>query len=67
MNAKQISIWLLILFVVFFVVTDATAAGEFARDFFGWLGNGLGQVLDFLSSLFSSEPEGEPGTALGLF
>ncbi len=66
MNAKQISIYLLILFVVFFIVTDATAAGEFARDFFSWIGNGLGQILDFLDSLFESEPESEPGTALGL-
>lgn len=67
MNAKQISIWLLILFVVFFIVTDATAAGQFGRDFFGWLGNGLGQVLDFLSSLFASDTDEGPGTALGLF
>ncbi len=67
MNAKQISIYLLILFVVFFIVTDATAAGQFGRDFFDWIGTGLGNVLDFLDSLFDAEDEGDPGTALGLF
>lgn len=67
MNAKQISIYLLILFVVFFIVTDATQAGQFGRDFFDWIGTGLGNVLDFLDSLFDAEEEGDPGTALGFF
>lgn len=67
MNAKQISIYLLILFVVFFIVTDATQAGQFARDFFDWIGTGLGNLLDFLDSLFDTDDQGEPGTALGLF
>ena len=67
MNAKQISIYLLILFVVFFIVTDATAAGQFGRDFFDGIGTGLDNVLDFLDSLFDAENEGEPGTTLGAF
>ena len=66
MNARQISIYLLILFVVFFIVTDATQAGQFGRDFFGWIGDGLGQILDFLDSLFDAGDEGDSETTLGL-
>ena len=64
MNAKQISIYLLILFVLFFIVTDATQAGEFGRQCFDWIGSGLGFVLDFLDSLFEADPE-DTETTLG--
>ncbi|MEO1059976.1 MAG: hypothetical protein AAFZ07_01055 [Actinomycetota bacterium] len=67
MNAKQISIYLLILFLVFLIVTDASQAGDFGRQFFDWIGTGLGRFLDFLDSLFETDGDNEPGTALGLW
>lgn len=55
MKPQQVGIYLLILFAIFFVVTDPSTAGEWGRDFFGWLGDGLGNALDFLDELFGDD------------
>lgn len=62
MQPKRVGIYLLILFAIFFIVSDPDGAGTFGRAFFAWLGDGLSNALDFFDSLFAGDEEIPPVT-----
>ncbi|MEM8923118.1 MAG: hypothetical protein AAGD35_06420 [Actinomycetota bacterium] len=51
MNTRIVQI--LLAFLVFFILTNPGAAGPQAREFVGWLGDGIEAVGIFLEGLFS--------------
>jgi len=53
---------LLILFVVFFILSNPESAGPQARSFFGWIGDQAGNAGTFLDGLFSGDDEGDAET-----
>jgi hypothetical protein len=57
----------LLLFVVFFILSNPENAGPQARDFAGWVGDQLGAAGTFLEGLFADEenpdqPDTDGGT-----
>lgn len=48
----------LILFVLFYVLTNPADAGPQARDFAGWIGDQAGQIGTFLDGLFEDDDSG---------
>ena len=54
---------LLILFVVFFILSNPDDAGPQAKSFFGWLGDQAGATGTFLDGLFGEDlPADDGGT-----
>ena len=45
----------LLLFVVFFVLSNPESAGPQARDFAGWIGDQVGAAGTFLEGLFGED------------
>jgi hypothetical protein len=45
----------LLLFVVFFVLSNPESAGPQARNFAGWIGDQVGAAGTFLEGLFSDD------------
>jgi hypothetical protein len=67
---------LLILFVIFFILSNPQEAGPQARSFFGWIGAQASSAGTFLDGLFGDDetnpngtnpalPSTEPGTSGG--
>lgn len=50
--------FLLALFVIFLIWSNADATGQEANAFFGWLGQLLDRTFDFLDSLFDGAGSG---------
>lgn len=49
---------LLILFVVFFILSNPESAGPQARSFFGWIGDQAAAAGTFLDGLFDGDDNG---------
>lgn len=49
----------LLLFVVFFVLSNPETAGPQARDFAGWIGEQVGAAGTFLEGLFADDGGGD--------
>lgn len=58
---KKLPTYLLVLFVAFIILQDATAAGTQANRFFGWLFDGVGVAGEFVASVFDSDDDGDGG------
>lgn len=59
---RQITFYLLVLFAIYIIMSDATGAGTLANSFFDWLGDGLEKTRDFVNNTLGDEPvpTGEP-------
>ena len=56
---------LLILFVVFFILSNPESAGPQARTFFGWIGDQASAAGTFLDGLFDDDDEPSVGGGSG--
>lgn len=63
---RQITFYLLVLFAVYIIMSDAAGAGDLANSFFDWLGDGLEHTRDFVNNTLGDEPVPEPTPAVGI-
>lgn len=61
---NKVTYFLLLLFVLFLIVNDATGAGQAANSFFGWVGEGFESFRDFLDALFAGSDNDQQAAAL---
>jgi hypothetical protein len=52
MNGKKIAILAVAAIVLFYVITQPTAAGQAVQDILGWLRDGAEAIITFLRSVF---------------
>lgn len=50
---KKILLWTVVIFVVFYVVTQPADAASAVRTAAGWVGTAFSSFITFLSSLFA--------------
>lgn len=62
---SKLTYLLLLFFVLFLIVNDATGAGQSANSFFGWIGQGFESFRDFLDALFAGEDADQQANAVG--
>lgn len=52
---RQITFYLLVLFAIYIIMTDASGTGDIANSFFDWLGEGLDKTREFVNSTLGDE------------
>lgn len=62
--SRQILFYLLVLFVIFMIMRDASGAGELGNSFFEWVSTGFDKAREFFNSLLGDD-KGESSIQFG--